>query len=464
MTHSIDGLSAAASGRAGVARQRRGTGRGKALMRGAAALAILAALAGCEKDARLPGERLSIDQMMGGPAAAPLPGAAPIAIPAAITNAEWNHAGGSAGHQIGNVTLSAQPQLVWSTGIGAGDSKRQRIATDPVVGGGRAYAMDALAKVSAVSPNGQVLWSTSLVPSDSGRNQATGGGLAYDGGRVYATSGYGELVVLDAATGGVIWRQKVDGAIGGAPAVSGGMVYVATRNSTGWAVRAADGRVMWQSDGLPTSNGVMGVAAPAVAGNTVVFPFSSGMLSGFDRDKGQKRWDVPLTGRRTGYSYATVTDLTGDPVIANGMVYGGTSSGRLAAVALESGKKAWEIDEGALSPVVAVGGALFVVTDQNHLLRLNAGSGAKVWDTELPNYVPYKKEKKRRDIVRNYGPVLAGGRLVVASSDGGLRSYDPVSGKLLGQVDIPGGAASAPAVAGGLLYVVNRDGKLLAFR
>jgi outer membrane protein assembly factor BamB len=31
-------------------------------------------------------------------------------------------------------------------------------------------------------------------------------------------------------------------------------------------------------------------------------------------------------------------------------------------------------------------------------------------------------------------------------------------------VDIPGGAASAPAMAGGLLYVVSANGQLHAFR
>ena len=64
----------------------------------------------------------------------------------------------------------------------------------------------------------------------------------------------------------------------------------------------------------------------------------------------------------------------------------------------------------------------------------------------------------------HYGPVLAGGRLHVASSDGMLRSFDPASGALVGQAQIPGGAATAPVVAGQTLYVVSRDGQLHAFR
>ena len=72
--------------------------------------------------------------------------------------------------------------------------------------------------------------------------------------------------------------------------------------------------------------------------------------------------------------------------------------------------------------------------------------------------------KKQDRIYAQYGPVLAGGRLFVSSSDGILRSFDPASGNLVGHAEIPGGAASAPVVAGGTLYVTGRDGNLHAFR
>jgi outer membrane protein assembly factor BamB len=60
--------------------------------------------------------------------------------------------------------------------------------------------------------------------------------------------------------------------------------------------------------------------------------------------------------------------------------------------------------------------------------------------------------------------VLAGGRLWVASSDGFLRGFSPVNGALVQAVPVPGGAASAPVVAGRTLYVVTSEGRLLAYR
>jgi outer membrane protein assembly factor BamB len=45
-----------------------------------------------------------------------------------------------------------------------------------------------------------------------------------------------------------------------------------------------------------------------------------------------------------------------------------------------------------------------------------------------------------------------------------LRSYDPRDGSLVGSVEIPSGATTAPVVAGNTLYVVCRNGQLHAFR
>ena len=59
------------------------------------------------------------------------------------------------------------------------------------------------------------------------------------------TKRYGELVALDAASGAVLWRQRVDAPISGAPATDGQAVYVSGRDGSAWAVNAADGKVIW---------------------------------------------------------------------------------------------------------------------------------------------------------------------------------------------------------------------------
>ena len=78
--------------------------------------------------------------------------------------------------------------------------------------------------------------------------------------------------------------------------------------------------------------------------------------------------------------------------------------------------------------------------------------------------VPLPQAEHRRGVTAFYGPVLAGGRLIVGSSDGQLLQFDPTAGAALGAVALPSGAASAPVVAGSALYIVTEDGRLNAFR
>ncbi|MDO5658219.1 MAG: PQQ-binding-like beta-propeller repeat protein [Paracoccus sp. (in: a-proteobacteria)] len=389
--------------------------------------------------------------------------AGPVALPPARANAEWTHRGGNAQHLPGHVALGAGNRLLWAADIGPGDGRQHRIAADPVVGGGRVFTLDSRAGVVATGLNGGTLWRTDITPAGETSASVSGGGLAFANGQVFASSGFGELVALDAATGRVQWRQRVNAPIGGAPTVSDGVVYVTGRNAIGWAVTASDGKLLWQADGTPQPTGHMAASAPAVDGDLVVFPFASGQLLAVDRATGVQRWSAQVAGTRVGRAISYIRDMTGEPVIAGNTVYGGTSSGRINAFDREGGFQLWSAREGAMSAVVPVGNSVFAVNDANQLVRIDASTGGVVWQRDLPWF--RTDNPRRQDAIwAHYGPVLAGGRLIVASSDGYLRMFDPSSGQLIGQAEIPGGAATAPVVAGQTLYLVNRNGQLLAYR
>ncbi|MBL4768906.1 MAG: quinoprotein, partial [Rhodobacteraceae bacterium] len=112
-----------------------------------------------------------------------------IRLPSQVSNKDWAQATGSPANRVSNAALRAVPQLIWSTTIGAGDSRKQRITADPVVGGGLVYTLDAGARVSGISTSGVVAWSTDLRPVLDSEGDATGGGLAYAGGTLYVSLG-----------------------------------------------------------------------------------------------------------------------------------------------------------------------------------------------------------------------------------------------------------------------------------
>ena len=439
------------------------------------ALALVGTLAACEKDVVLTGQRFEVRTPLDDSAAAatgenvPDPArienrAVPIALPGPVANADWTHRAGSARHLMPHLALSAAPQPLWVARIGAGNSRRARITTAPVVSGGTVFAQDAAHRVSAVSAaSGAVLWTFDAVLPGERAESAGAGGLAVAEGKLFITTGFGELIALSPADGSVIWRQRFDSPVSGAPTVSDGTVYVSTRDGAGWAVAAADGKQKWVLSAVPSSNGFAGPAAPAVSDSTVIFPFGSGELVAATRDKGNRAWVTPVAGRRPGRAVALVTDITGDPVVAGKVVYAGTTSGRTVALDLDNGTRLWEAPEGAQGPVWPVSGAVFLVNDEAMLVRLDASSGDVVWKVDLPFFVK-DTPRRQRSVHTHFGPVLAGGRLMVASSDGQVRFFAPDSGVALGALALPGGAAAPPAVAGGTIYVVTTSGQLHAFR
>ncbi|MEM6940762.1 MAG: PQQ-binding-like beta-propeller repeat protein [Pseudomonadota bacterium] len=389
--------------------------------------------------------------------------ARPITLGPQVRNTSWSHSTGQAQYRTAHAALSGAPQLAWSANIGDGDSRRFRITADPVVSGGRIFTLDAGATVTATSTSGTTLWSTDLTPASDRDGQGSGGGLAVEGGTLYVSIGYGVLAALDVETGGVRWSQDLEASGSGTPTVAGDLVYVTAGDDTGWALNKADGRVAWQTTGVDSEANVLRAPAPVVSGSLAIFAFGSGEIQAVFRRGGLARWDSSVLGKRPGRALSAISDVTSPPVAAGDTLYVGNQSGRLAALDIGGGAPNWIAPSGAVTPVWPAGDSIFFVSDLNVLMRLNASDGSRIWGTPLPNFT---KDRPRRqgEIFAHHGPILAGGRIIIASGDGVLRSYDPVDGTLVATAEIPGGATTAPVVADGTLYVVSRKGELLAFR
>lgn len=428
-------------------------------------LAALLTIAGCsDKNAPLPGERIPI--RADAEPAAGSGGARALSLPPAVTNADWTHRNGAAGGRLVHPALRPVPQLIWSVDIGAGDDKRSRILTGPIEAGGVVYAMDAAGRLTAVTRAGQVAWTRSLVPDRQVPDSGPGGGLAFDRGVLFVTTGFGEVWALSPTNGGTIWHKTMDAPIRAAPVVAGGRVVVVLRDDTAFALDAGSGQTLWRVQGTG-GTGLLGGASPAADGQLVVIPFASGEVLGVLARNGLTIWGTAVTGGRRAFARNDINDISGDPVISGNVVYASNQSGRSIRIDAETGERTWTIPEGSYGPAWPVGGSVFLLSDVGALVRADADTGEILWQVKLPEYFPnrglFGRGKPYRAIP-HYGPVLAGGRLWVASADGLLRAFSPVDGSLLAQVDLPGGAAAAPAVAGGIMYVTTRDGHLLAFQ
>lgn len=386
-----------------------------------------------------------------------------VGLPRAQVNAGWTQSTGTPATRVAHPALAGTLTQLWANDIGEGDSRKHRITADPVVSGGRIFTLDAQSIVTATSTAGATLWQVDLRPARDQAGDATGGGLVVSGDTVYVSIGFGVLAAIDAATGGTRWTQQLEANGSGTPTVAGDLVYLTAGDDTGWAVNRRDGAIAWQISTSGDTSNVLGAPAPAVTDDLAIFAFGSGEVQAVFRQGGLNRWDASVLGTRPGRALSNISDVTSAPVVANGRVYVGNQSGRIVALDVRSGVPLWTARDGAIGPVWPAGDSIFAVSDLNELMRLDASDGSKIWGVPLPNFTERKPRRQDR-VVPHHGPILAGGRVIVASGDGLLRSYDPASGALVGTAQIPGGATSAPVVANQTLYVVSVDGQLLAYR
>ena len=408
------------------------------------------------------GERISVLTTEQDVVVDPATAALPMTLPDPIANTEWAQAGGNASKSMGHLAIGQSLGQAWEVSIGEGTSVRARLAASPVVADGRVFTIDTRATVRAFdAQTGAEAWATQFGVEKANRASLFGGGVAVDNGRVYATNGLGYVAALDARNGGIIWQVHPGGPLRGSPTVSGDTVYVMSQDNQIYSLKTSDGSQNWSAAAALEIAGVFGSASPAVGQGTVVAGFSSGELNAYRYENGRLVWQDQLSRTTIRTSVASISDVDANPVIDRGQVVALGQGGRMVALELITGQRQWELNIAGISTPWVVGDWAFVVTDDARLIAVARGSGKVRWITQLPGF---RNVKKKAGPIFYRGPVLAGGRLIVVSSEGALINVDPTNGAVQSQTSIRAPVSLSPVVANQTLYILDGNGRLHAFR
>lgn len=409
----------------------------------------------------LPGERISVLELERTLEPDPRIADLKVRLPAPYVNRHWPQAGGYAGHAMHHLSLAEAPKVVWKADIGAAADDETRILVSPIVAGGVVYTMDAMSQVSAFdASDGRLFWRVSLQPEEEEPGEF-GGGLAYRGTQLFAATGYGDVFSLDPKTGAQVWRAGLGRPIRSEPTVSAKSIYVITYDNQLYSLNADDGTTQWNHVGIAEVAGLIGAANAAAESDVVVAPYSSGELFAFRSDNGRVLWNDSLIRRRGSTGLSELSDINGRPVIDRGRVYAVSHGGRMVAIDIRTGERIWDQNiAGVQSPWIA-GDFLFVLTTANDLVCLSRREGRIRWVRPLPRY---GDEEEREDPIQWLGPVLAGDRLILVSSDARAIAISPYTGKMMSELDLPSGATVGPVVADDTLYVLTKDAQLTAWR
>ncbi|MED5546321.1 MAG: PQQ-binding-like beta-propeller repeat protein [Pseudomonadota bacterium] len=435
------------------------------------ALALVTGLSGCklfggggDGGPKTPtvGERIPIlSRIESGAEVDPSMAGVSVILPPEQVNATWAQGGGSASKSYGHLALSSKPSEVWSASI-AGSTQRARLAASPVVGDGRLYVIDTRGVVHAFNvETGSEVWTKSFKVSGEDEKSIFGGGVSFDGGKVFVTTGVGEVAALDARTGEQSWSVKPAGPLRGAPTVAFNAIYVMTQDNQIFALNAADGKVLWSESGSITQSGVFGVASPAAARGTVIAGYSSGELVAYRYENGRQLWSDALARTSISTEVGSLTDVDADPIIDQGRVFALGQGGRMAAYELLTGQRVWELNLAGISTPAVAGDWVFTLDDKAEILAISRANGKVRWLTQLTRY---GNPKKRKNPVFWVGPVLAGNALWTGNSDGEVYRIDPASGEETLFTKTKGAVSLAPVVANSTLFVLDDSGRITAFR
>ena len=384
-----------------------------------------------------------------------------VVLPPPVANADWPQAGGNPSHDMGHLQVRDTLDSAWHTGIGEGGGYRRKITAQPVVAAGRVFTMDSDAVVTAYDiSNGGRIWRLETQTEDD-RSTNVGGGIAVNGDTVYAGTGRAEVLALEAATGKIRWRKAVSTPVRAAPTIAEGRMFVLTMDNQLQALALDDGHRLWAYQATAPETSVLGLPAPAYADGLVVAGFGSGELVALRAATGSVAWSDSLAATRGRNSMADLSAVRGRPVVADGRVFAGSLGGLTLSLDLRTGRRLWEREIATGDTIWLAGDWAFLLATSGQVAAIGRSDGRIAWVTELPQFEDMEKKK---GAIHWIGPVLAGDRLILGSSNSLALAVSPYTGEILGQQTLSGPVAVAPSIAGGTVYVVTDDATLVALR
>ena len=249
------------------------------------------------------------------------------------------------------------------------------------------------------------------------------------GDRVFFAEAGGAITALGRRDGLRLWRARPGGPVGPALAASGPRLLFADRWGLAGALSLETGQPLWS---LRLRG--RGSCRLAALDDLVLVHGGDGVLHALDAGTGHERWRL-----RTGLRPHS------DPVLRNGKLLV-AAAGRLLAVDPSTGRRLASHPVEGIRLLAAGPRAVFVA----------GGGSVRAFDGDLrPLWTRWLGTALAAP------PVLAGGRLWCAGTNGFLYAFDPRQGEPRGSVDLGGRPTGPPVAAAAGVVVATGEGELI---
>ncbi|MFC6873781.1 outer membrane protein assembly factor BamB family protein [Halobellus marinus] len=317
-----------------------------------------------------------------------------------------------------------------------------RLTAQPIVADGRVFQASHDNTLYAVSTaDGSEVWS-------AGTNGSLSSSPAVGDGVVYLPTATGRVLAFGAANGEGLWASSVNASNIRSPTLVDGELFATGSKDDvrdAYLLDPSDGEVAWRTD-----LAYMGPLGTPIVDDDVVYVTNRkddrwdypARITALSRSDGSKEWTQTLSGsdsKTWGLSYA------------DGTLYAGTNEGAVYSVDADSGSVNWrfgDISGVSTIPVYADGTLYVASTGDNALHAIDPSIGTRQWRTSL-NGTPTS-------------PVYADGVLYFGADDNYVYAHDASNGDELWNFQTGGSIVAPPVVVGGRVYAASTDGLLYA--
>jgi outer membrane protein assembly factor BamB len=341
---------------------------------------------------------------------------------------------------------SARIERVWSANVG-NSAPKLRLGLSLAAAGEALFVANHNGEVFAFNQaNGKRLWRTAT------KLPLTGGPGAGEG-LVVAGASHGDIVALDAATGEVKWKSYVNSEILAAPVIANQLVVMRLVDGRVVALRAADGKQAWSAEEQVPRLSLRGTSRPTVAGNVVLNGFDNGRVLALQLSDGGTVWDASVSPPSGRTELERVNDIDTQVAVQGRNAYVVSFQGKAARIDMETGEVVWTRDISSYSGLVPDEASLYVTSTDGSVQKVDNRNGIEAW-----------KQQALRN--RRLSPPAVLGELVaVADLEGYVHLLDRETGALAARTHALSTRVSAePVVSGDMLFMLDAAGNVVALR
>jgi len=351
-------------------------------------------------------------------------------------------------------------QKVWSERVGKG-SQHTGARMSMAYADGKLYAASATGDIAAFdATNGHTIWHKQIGERHGwiwhhGDNSVRwSGGPTVAGDLVVVGTLEGKVYGLAASDGTERWNAQLSSEVISPPAIGGGLVAARTNDGRVFGLDERDGKRLWVFDhaNVPILS-LRGNSAPVIDSGVVYVGEDNGKVIALRATDGGEMWEQQIaTGEGRG-EIERIQDVDGMLAVDSGVVYAAGYRGQTAALIAQTGRPLWTHELSSFTGVALSASQIYVGDSDSSIWALDLRSGSSEW----------KQDGLKYRWVGGIG--VQGDAIVVGDFEGFVHWLSITDGKFAARAQLSKDPIqAAPIVVGDVVYVMDSEGEIGAFR